>query len=63
MPGSHQFVVSGAEGLEELVYDWAGVPGKHLCTLLHIYTYMGGISQDVKRLKLWDFYPVFFGFS
>ena len=25
--------------------------------------YMGGISQDVKRLKIWDFYLLFFGFS
>ena len=25
--------------------------------------YIGGISQDVKRLKIWDFYPLFFGFS
>ena len=25
--------------------------------------YMGGISQDVKRQKKWDFYPLFFGFS
>ena len=63
MPGSHQFVVSGAEGLQELVDNWAGVPGKHPCTPLQIYTYLGGISLDVKRLKMWDFYPVFFGFS
>ena len=21
------------------------------------YVYMGGISQDVKSLKIWDFYP------
>ena len=26
-------------------------------------THMGGISQDVKRLKVWDFYTLFFGFS
>ena len=25
--------------------------------------YMRGISQDVKRLKMWDFCPLFFGFS
>ena len=25
--------------------------------------YMGGISQYVKRLKMWDIYPLFFGFS
>ena len=25
--------------------------------------HMGGISQDVKRLKIWDFYTLFFGFS
>ena len=26
--------------------------------------YMGGISQDVKRLKKkWDFYHLYFGFS
>ena len=25
--------------------------------------YMGGISEDVKRLKMWDYYPFFFGFS
>ena len=24
--------------------------------------YMGGISQDVKRLNMWDFYPLFLGF-
>ena len=23
---------------------------------------MGGISQDVKRLRKWDFYPLYFGF-
>ena len=26
-------------------------------------TYMVGISQDVKRLNIWDFYPLFLGFS
>ena len=26
------------------------------------YEYMGGFSQDVKRLKMWDFYPLFFVF-
>ena len=25
--------------------------------------YMGGLSQDVKRLNMQDFYPLFFGFS
>ena len=29
----------------------------------YLIIYMGGISQDVKRLKMWDFYPLFFGFS
>ena len=29
--------------------------------LLQIY--MGGISQDVKRPKMWDFYPLFVVFS
>ena len=24
---------------------------------------MGGISEDMKRLKIWDFYPLFYGFS
>ena len=24
---------------------------------------MGGTSRDVKRLKKWDFYPLYFGFS
>ena len=24
---------------------------------------MGGISQDVKWQKMWDFYSLFFGFS
>ena len=27
------------------------------------YIYRGGISQDVKRLKMLAFYPLFFGFS
>ena len=26
-------------------------------------THIGGISQDVKRLKIWDVYPTFLGFS
>ena len=25
--------------------------------------HMGEISQEVKRLKKWDFYPLYFGFS
>ena len=25
--------------------------------------HVGGDSQDVKWLKMWDFYPLFFGFS
>ena len=25
--------------------------------------YKGGITQDVKRLKMWDFYSLFFWFS
>ena len=25
--------------------------------------YMGGISRDVKKLKMWDFYLLFPGFS
>ena len=29
----------------------------------YVYIYLGGISQDVKKLKIWDFNPVFFGFS
>ena len=29
----------------------------------HTCSHMGGISQDVKRLKMWEFYPLFFGFS
>ena len=36
--------------------------GHFLWTLLW-NIYMGGISQDIKRLKIWDFYPLFFGFS
>ena len=28
-----------------------------------VYIYTGGISQDVNRLKMWDFYPLFFRFS
>ena len=30
---------------------------------VHIKQNMGGISQDVKKLKMWDFSPLFFGFS
>ena len=29
----------------------------------HKNVHMGGFSQNVKRLKMWDFYPLFFGFS
>ena len=35
----------------------------HDHNILKLWYYMGGISQDVKRLKMWDFYPLFFGFS
>ena len=27
------------------------------------HIHMGGISQDMKRHNMWDFYPSFFGFS
>ena len=38
--------------------DRHNVPAQHG---KHIY--MGGTSQDVKSLKRWDFYPLYFGFS
>ena len=31
--------------------------------LVRLVLYMGGTSQDVKTLKMWDFYSLFFGFS
>ena len=34
-----------------------------LCPPSNQNNYMGGISQDVKRQKIWDFYPLFFGVS
>ena len=57
---------SSSGGLERGVQPGAGLnrhgwKGK---TLLHktVNAYMGGISQDVKRLNMWDCYPLFFGF-
>ena len=37
----------------------------HICGILieSKLPYMGGISQDVKRLKIWDFHPAFFRLS
>ena len=32
-------------------------------TWISFYIYMGGTSQDVKRLKKWYFYRLYFGFS
>ena len=42
---------------------------RHWITLLTMMmnmnydVHMGGITKDVKRQKIWDFYPLFFGFS
>ena len=33
-----------------------------ICNSLYAFHYMGGTSQDVKRLKKWDFLPQYFGF-
>ena len=48
----------------ELWYKWTK-PGsiRYAIVIVCDRTYMGGISQDVKRLKMWDFYHLFFGFS
>ena len=36
---------------------------KHIISQNNLRQYMGGISQDVKRLKMWDFFSLFFEFS
>ena len=41
-----------------VVFDEINIWGWYLSRI-----YMGGISQDVKSLNMWDFYTLFFGFS
>ena len=55
------YVLSGERGREKREEERK--TRKFLYIYIYIYIYMGGISRDVKRLKKWNFYPIYFGFS